>query len=111
MRPFDSSRTPCTFAAIQRGEEGRVELDGVLHHCPFANPAGHQPVLHKSELAGLRLLRQLHQVGLERCRFYVDLAAWGYIALVVIIFLVCKLAFLMFAWRHPERYLKFKEVI
>jgi hypothetical protein len=42
---------------------------------------------------------------------YLDVAAWAYIGLIVTCFILCKLAFLLFAWKHPERYLKFKEVI
>lgn len=40
-----------------------------------------------------------------------DVAGWGWLGLMFAVFLVCKLVFLFFAWKHPEKYLKFKEVI
>jgi len=44
-------------------------------------------------------------------RFYIDLACWTYIGLIIVTFLIFKLIFLLFAWKNPETYLKYKSVI
>lgn len=54
---------------------------------------------------------QLYEVLLLLLRFYLDVVGWGWIALIVVLFLLCKLIFLFFAWKHPEKYLRFKDVI
>lgn len=48
---------------------------------------------------------------LSNCRFYADVAAWSYLGLVLLLFLLFKLGFLLFAWKHPEKYLAYKQVI
>ena len=49
-----------------------------------------------------------NEVTLWVYRFCIDAAGWIYIALVLVCFIGCKLAFLLVAWRNPERYLKYK---
>ena len=44
-------------------------------------------------------------------RWWVDIACWAYIGLVILIFLICKLVFLFISWKHPDTYLEYKEVI
>ena len=43
--------------------------------------------------------------------FWLDIACWGYIVLIIILFLVFKLIFLLVSWKYPEFYLKYKEVL
>lgn len=44
-------------------------------------------------------------------RMYLDAVGWGWIGIMFAIFLACKLGFLFCAWKHPEKYLRYKEVI
>ena len=44
-------------------------------------------------------------------RFWIDIAAWAYIVRIIVVFLLCKLSFLFFSWKQPERYLQYKGVI
>lgn len=45
------------------------------------------------------------------CRFWLDVACWAYLVLIIVIFLVCKLCFLFVSWRNPEFYLRYKGVV
>jgi hypothetical protein len=45
------------------------------------------------------------------CRWWADLACWGYVLFMVLLFLVCKLLFLLVSWRFPEFYLRYRDVL
>jgi hypothetical protein len=88
-----------------------VELARLLHCGAVDDSGGGQRSLHGERVWSVRVFHQPDEVSRGRRRFYIDVAAWSYIGLVVVLFLVFKLAFLMLAWRHPEKYLRFKGVI
>lgn len=44
-------------------------------------------------------------------RYWIDIASWCYLCFVILLFLLSKLLYLLFAWKNPKIYLRHKGII
>lgn len=45
------------------------------------------------------------------CRAVLDIGCWLYMGSIVLVFVLCKVMYLLWAWKFPESYLRHRQVI